>query len=268
MEKKYKITKYNYRNEKITGKLCIVMIADLHNQQYGRNNEELLFAIRREHPDMIVLPGDMIVCQSSEYENNSLTADTIRRMAEIAPVYYAYGNHERGLREGARGTNPDAFCSYEKRLSKCNNIRMLVNSHAMLSKFNICLYGLNLSLDYYSRIFMKPLEQETLHHLLGYFDEERCNILLAHNPDYFRAYSGIHPDLVLSGHNHGGMIRLPVVGGLISPRLHLFPKYDYGMYTNKEKTTSMIVSGGCGMHSIPIRINNPPELVVIHVNYL
>ena len=90
--------------------------------------------------------------------------------------------------------------------------------------------------------------------------------LLAHNPDYFRSYCTLHPDLIVSGHNHGGMIRIPGIGGVISPRLHPFPKYDYGVYESADIKTKMVVTAGCGMHSIHIRINNPPEMVVIDVN--
>ena len=90
--------------------------------------------------------------------------------------------------------------------------------------------------------------------------------MLAHNPDYFRSYCTLHPDLIVSGHNHGGMIRIPGLGGVISPRLHPFPKYDYGVYESTDSQTKMVVTAGCGMHSIHIRINNPPEMVVIDVN--
>ena len=85
--------------------------------------------------------------------------------------------------------------------------------------------------------------------------------MLAHHPAYFDAYASWGADLTLSGHLHGGMIRLPFVGGLVSPQMRLFPKYDKGLYTKKGK--KLIVSAGLANHTVNIRINNPPELVVI-----
>lgn len=263
MRQTFKITKYNYINPKVTRPLRIVVIADLHNQVYGAENTELLAFIRQAAPDLILLPGDMVVCRKKECANNMKTAETVCRLTETAPVYYEYGNHERGLLEEIRETE-GCFAQYEARLKDCPNLHFLVNTHAYLPEFNIDLYGLDLSRDYYKRLFKKPLNPDTLVQMLGTPDTERCNILLAHNPDYFRAYVGYGADLVLSGHNHGGMIRLPGLGGVISPRLHPFPKYDYGRYSRQE--TTMFVTSGCGMHSIHVRINNQPEIVWIDVN--
>lgn len=265
MGKKFQITRYNFINKKISRPLHIVMIADLHDQVYGIGNEELLTAIKKEQPDIILLPGDMIVCRKSEAENNLATAETIWKMTEIAPVYYAYGNHERGLVEAVRETD-GLWDMYVQKLQNMRNLHMLVNDHILLEAWNLCITGLDLPRGYYKRIIKKPLRDDALTSMIKPLQSEYFNILLAHNPDYFRAYCRQNPDLILSGHNHGGMIRLPRLGGVVSPRLHPFPKYDYGVYENERYTTKMIVTSGCGMHSIHIRINNPPEMVVIHVN--
>ncbi|MDE7197816.1 MAG: hypothetical protein K2O15_02920, partial [Lachnospiraceae bacterium] len=82
-----------------------------------------------------------------------------------------------------------------------------------------------------------------------------------HNPVYFDAYEAWGADLVVSGHVHGGIMRLPVLGGVISPALTLFPKYDGGVFYEKEST--MILSRGLSSHTLPIRIFNPGELIVI-----
>ena len=91
--------------------------------------------------------------------------------------------------------------------------------------------------------------------------DDTFNILLAHHPLYGEAYAGWGADLTLSGHLHGGIVRLPHFGGMISPQLRPFPKYDRGMYEIRGK--KLIVSAGLGSHTIPLRINNPPQLVVI-----
>ena len=107
------------------------------------------------------------------------------------------------------------------------------------------------------------MKKEYLEGLLPEGRQDCFQILLAHNPDYFPAYAAWGADLVLSGHLHGGVIRLPLLGGVISPRLHLFPHYDGGKFTCGNST--MIVSRGLGMHTIPFRFNNPGELVDITI---
>ena len=99
--------------------------------------------------------------------------------------------------------------------------------------------------------------------LVGDPDESRFNILLAHNPDYFKNYVKWGADMTLSGHVHGGVVRIPFWIGVISPMCMLFPKYSGGMY--KKNDRAMIVSRGMGMHTIPLRMFNPAEIVVIRI---
>lgn len=265
MSMNFQVVRYNFINHKVRKPLRIVMIADLHNQVYGTGNEALLSAIGAEQPDMILLPGDMIVCRKSERKNNRVTADTIRKMTGIAPVYYSYGNHERGLLECVRETD-GIWEEYSHYLEGIKHLHMLVNAYEFIEPWNVCVYGLDLPRVYYKRLIKKPLREDVLTSMLGEMQPDHCNVLLAHNPDYFLAYCALHPDLIVSGHNHGGMVRLPGLGGVISPRLHPFPKYDYGVYERVDSGTKMVVTAGCGMHSIHIRINNPPEMTVINVN--
>ena len=93
--------------------------------------------------------------------------------------------------------------------------------------------------------------------------EDYC-ILLSHRPEYFRTYVSESIDLVLSGHAHGGQFRLPFIGGLIAPGQGIFPKYDAGAYS--ENRTTMIVSRGIGNSIIPVRFNNRPEVVIVHLD--
>ena len=265
MSMDFQVVRYNFINRKVRKPLRIVMIADLHNQVYGLENTNLLSTVGVERPDMILLPGDMIVCRKSERKNNRVTADTIRKMTGIAPVYYSYGNHERGLYECVRETE-GIWEEYSRYLEDVKNLHMLVNVHEVLEPWNVCLYGLDLPRPYFKRLIKKPLREDVLISMLGEMQPDRCNVLLAHNPDYFRSYCTLHPDLIVSGHNHGGMVRLPGLGGVISPRLHPFPKYDYGLYESVDSQTKMVVTAGCGMHSIHVRINNPPEIVVIAID--
>ena len=123
------------------------------------------------------------------------------------------------------------------------------------------IWGLELDQSYFRRGRTAQLTSSVIEGLLGKPDEQCYNILLAHHPSYFPAYAVWGADLSLSGHLHGGMIRLPFLGGVVSPQVRLFPKYDKGMYMLDGK--KLIVSAGLGNHTVNLRINNPPELVVI-----
>lgn len=262
--KDFIITEYNFISKKLVRPVCIAMLADLHNRQYGDHNERLLAAINNQRPDFIMLAGDMIICREQEKVHNLRTADFVFGLSKIAPVIYGIGNHEKGVIEEIRETN-GVWKEYIQMLSSCPNIHILQDGKLFLQEYNICIYGLDLELAYYKRIVMKKLDKTVLYTKLGTPNPKQYSILLAHNPDYYKVYKEWNADLILSGHNHGGMIRLGCLGGLVSPRLHPFPKYDYGLYEDKNKKNRMIVTSGCGFHSIPLRINNPPELCVLHI---
>lgn len=264
MKQKIKVKRYNFIQKKLTKPLRILMLADLHNEVYGTKNHDLLLLIKQEQPDMILLPGDMIVCREKACQSNIETAETLAKLAELAPVYYAYGNHERGLEDEIRDTEGN-WKQYKQRLEQIEGLHILKNDRVYLKEYNVCITGLDLPRSYYKRFVKKKLTKEALWHYIGRLPETACNILLAHNPDYFRSYCYANPDFILSGHNHGGMVRLPFLGGVVSPRLHPFPKYDYGLYESRDGGSRMIVTSGCGMHSIRIRIHNPKEVVVIEV---
>lgn len=107
------------------------------------------------------------------------------------------------------------------------------------------------------------METEYLNRVLGNPEKKCFNLLIAHNPDYFDAYADWGADLTVSGHVHGGLMRLPFLGGVISPKLRLFPHYDGGRFEKDGK--EMILSRGLGTHTLPIRIFNPGEMVVIRL---
>ena len=261
---KLRIIDYNFTSKKINRPLRIVYFADLHNCRYGVDNTDLIRRIQGLNPDYILLAGDMVVGHPHQESENLKTAHMIITLSEIAPVYYAVGNHEKGILDCVCGMEDGFRDSFLSVLETSENVKLLRNHHEFLEADNIDIYGLDLERAYYQRVIQKPLSNEHMLACLKTPDKERFNILLAHNPDYFESYAGWQADLVLSGHNHGGMIRLPMLGGLVSPRLRIFPKYDYGLY-HKDKT-DMILTGGAGSHSHNFRLNNPPEIVMIQLH--
>ena len=125
------------------------------------------------------------------------------------------------------------------------------------------IYGFELEEFYYQKFCWADFQEEELERILGKPDEEYYNILLAHNPVYFHAYAQWGADLTVSGHLHGGIIRIPGIGGVITPQARLFPRYDAGHF--RWKGRDLVVSRGLGTHTINLRIFNPPELSVIRL---
>lgn len=236
-----------------------VMLSDLHNKQYGAGNERLLAAVRKAEPEGILIAGDMLTSQSTGYVRPAL--ELVKALAGSWPVYYGYGNHEYRMQ-----TEPErygsGFAAYRKELEEAGVI-FLENESVLLPEAGIRIWGLQTGREYYKKCRRVSMEVSVLNRLLGRPEEGVFHILLAHNPEYFPAYAGWGADLVLSGHVHGGIMRLPLLGGVLSPSLRFFPKYDGGLF--REGGSRMILGRGLGSHTIPVRVFNPGELVVIEL---
>lgn len=257
----YSMTHYEINVQKsisaLNRKLRIVLITDMHGRSYGNNDKPVKDIINAE-PDIILLAGDMIVGRNTSY--NDRAADFICRLAEKIPVYYAYGNHESRQEDYYE----QIFSDYRQRLIKAGVI-FLKNNMTVSEKYdNIVLYGLELPLYSYERKCHFFSTERYLNNKLSEPDMGKLNILMAHDPIFFNDYVKWGADIILSGHVHGGIIRLPFLGGLISPRYELFPKYDQGLYSSKS--SYMLVSRGFGNHSLPIRVFNKPEIIIFDIN--
>ena len=262
--RKLVVTRYQIRNEKLPAAFDgfqIVHLSDLHNACFGEQNEQLLHRIKEENPDIIVVTGDMFVGKPGK--DVTFAADTLNMLCEIAPVYFSMGNHALrvSLYRDTYGDMWELFCN---RLSP--KINLLFDDTAVIHKEKACIYlhGLNLTPELYQRFIKTPMPEDYLDSLFGVCDDSKYHIFMAHNPDYFSDYATWGADLTFSGHVHGGMIRLPFLGGALSPMIHFFPKYDKGLFKNSNKY--MILSGGLGNHTFKFRVNNLPEIVSVTLN--
>ncbi len=235
----------------------IVHLSDLHGKRYGKRNEILLRAIDREKPDLIAMTGDM--ADTSRGAGPCLL-DLCRRLRQRYPVYFVMGNHEQAL-------NWPIQSVLLRRLEKMGVV-LLNNECRQLRRGGayVNFYGLATPMLYYKDPLKAEYERrahfsaDDAGKLLGEIDAGHFNILLAHNPLYYPSYRDWGADLTLSGHIHGGIIRIPGKGGLLSPDLTFFPKYDGGLFTEKGK--HLVVSRGLGNHFL-VRVLNPPELVAV-----
>ncbi len=258
---RFVVVQHSFEHAKIVQPYRAVVLADLHNKKYGTDNEKLLHAIREEHPDGIFIAGDMITAARGKSIKGVL--EFLEVLAKDFPIYYGNGNHEFRLK-----IYPEKYGDISKELEDSfakMKINHLLNSHVTLKNHGISIYGLEIAKEYYQRFKAYPMKEEYLPQLLGNPVDDTFNILLAHNPEYFPQYAQWGTDLVLSGHIHGGMVRLPFGKGrgVISPMVKFFPQYDGGVF--KEEKSTMLLSRGLGTHTIPIRLFNPGELLVINL---
>ncbi len=237
----------------------IVMLSDLHETVHGKDNEEVFSIIDGIGPDAVFFAGDMISSGGKRFSDYKRTLSFIEHLSRRYPVYYGIGNHEEKLKRPP-GTQIKQWLYYTGELEKLS-VHILQNEKVYIRDAGIVVYGLDLENKYYRKLKELPVPEGYLKELFGEPDREYYSVLIAHFPDQFPAYAGWGADLVLSGHIHGGIIRLPFLGGVVSPQLKLFPKYDSGLF--REGSSVMILSRGLGTHTIPLRINNRAEIVHI-----
>lgn len=257
---RFTIREYHCSSGSLKKGMKIVLLSDLHSKSFGRDNRRLLQAIEDIGPDMILIAGDMYTAGLGQ--TTDVAEKLVCTLAARYPVYYGMGNHEYKTRMFPKEYG-EVYDDYVQKLGQAG-VRLLINEKVCLSEVPVDIFGLDLGREYYPKMRHARMEKDYLTGLLGRPDETRFSVLIAHNPDYFEEYAAWGADLVVSGHVHGGLMRLPVLGGVLSPAIRLFPKYDGGLF--REGKSTMVLSRGLGTHTLPIRIFNPGELVVIQVD--
>lgn len=259
------ITHYNIETAKLQNskenKLDkkIIMLSDLHNKEYGQGNVKLLDAIRTEQPDIIIIAGDMLVGKSTVPFEKAVYF--MEKLSEIAPIYYGNGNHEQRMKESVDKFGRK-YVDYKDALQE-HGIIFLENEskNIKLGDKEICISGLEIPLRFFERRSSYDFERKEISDQLGKASP-LYQIIIAHHPLYAEEYIDWGADLVLSGHLHGGVVRLPYIGAFITPQFKFFPKYSGGNYKYKE--SDIIVSRGIGEHTIKVRFANKPEVIVLH----
>ena len=241
-------TEYYIENYKINKEIRIVQISDLHEKNFGKDNKKLIEEICEASPDLIVFTGDIIERTSKDDPTEYLT-NLLQKLRDVAPVYFCLGNHEE---------SSPYFQVFKDTVSR-NGATLLDDSYT-----DISIKGQNIrigALSYYRSWYVD-------HHrfLKDFSDTENFTLLLCHYPEYYvwgvKRYS---IDLMLSGHTHGGMIRLPFMGGLYAPEQGWFPECDKGLFDDENAT--IIISAGLGSSpSYMPRFFNPPEIVSVTIN--
>ena len=225
--------------------LRILQISDLHGRSFGEEFRLLLREASAAEADLILLTGDLFE-KNTEFES---LEPLIRGLRELAPVYYVTGNHEWQRRD---------LPSCLEQLEQWGAV-VLQNEYCLLEKggSTMVIAGVDDPCG--------PYDQKTPRELMEEIRREQGDdsfvLVLDHRNDRLPLWSELGADLVLSGHCHGGVIRLPFVGGLIGPGRKLFPEFDAGLYVQGQ--TQLYVSRGLGF---PLRILNRPHLPVLTIN--
>ena len=228
----------------------IVLVSDLHNASFGKEQNRLIEKIQAEKPDMIAITGDLI---DSNHTDIDVAMQFVIEAKEIAPIYYVTGNHEAWVNEYETVIKPQLIE---------NDVMILEDTSVFLEREgqHITVVGLDdPAMELKGDVFgeTEAMVDTKLERLKG----RGFSILLSHRPELISVYAAHSISLVLSGHAHGGQIRIPFIGGICAPNQGWFPKYTAGVY--QEENTKMIVSRGLGNSVIPVRVNDCPEVVVV-----
>lgn len=251
------VRRYEISSSKLNRDKKYVFLTDLHSRSFGKNNEKLIKMIDETSPDAILISGDMYT--AIEGDDTSVCFNLLKKLSLKYKIFFANGNHERKTKE-RKDEFPNMYDDLKKVLEECKIIHL---ENKQYENDDTIISGLDLDFKYYKKFLNINPSYDELNGALGECNKDKFNIMLAHNPEYFADYALWGADLVLSGHYHGGLVRLPLIGGVISPRYRLFPKYDFGEYEMND--SKMYLSCGLGAHTLPIRMFNPGEITLIEI---
>lgn len=261
---------------KIKRPKTVVFLSDLHDKEFGEGNVRLLKALRTVKPDMVLIGGDTMVAKEGKadlgatrrlldglcslWQEGLPAIDSPVCAGAACHIFYGNGNHEQRLcRE--RGIYGSLYREFRELLHE-RRICYL-SDRTVQADEDICISGLDIDRAYYRDLVPDEMEPEYIRRHLGGADRSKFQILMAHSPLFFKAYAAWGADLALAGHFHGGTIRIPGLGGVMTPQYQFFLPCCAGTF--ERGTSHMIVSRGLGTHSINIRIFNKPQVVVVRL---
>lgn len=249
LNRSFTVSFYQVRCDKVSDNIRIIELADLHNWQFGKENQKLVEKIEALQPDLIVYAGDMMNYRDDDY---SVLFNLSDRLCEIAPIYACYGNNEL-----------DQYLFEDKQFVEKleeHGVELLSNEAMDVSVKNTVLQLIAVSDD------LKQYDIETNNGKKFVESLEptgNCRVCLTHYPELFKEkllYKGI--DVAFTGHAHGGLVRVPVIGGLYSTGEGFLPDLTEGV-VKMQDGAQVVISRGLGNSHLVPRINNQPELVVV-----
>lgn len=237
---------HTMESDEITNPVRLVVITDLHQKEFGKNNARLIKKVSEQSPDLILTLGDLTEKNAHTDEASFYLESLVTRLSGIAPVYSCLGNQERYSEN--RQLYEEVLTSAGATLLELSTEDIDVNGN------KIRLGGLS---------YYRTWDEESNAYLQDFINTDSFTLLLCHHPELYMWGIKTYPfDLMVSGHTHGGMIRLPFVGALQAPEQGRFPKYAGGFYDTGQGYLAVCKGLGSSPEYVP-RFHNPPEIMVI-----
>ena len=239
----------------------LAVLSDLHDRDFGGDNRHLAEVVASSEPDLILLVGDML---NGDSESSTRVTALVRRLADIAPVYFALGNHELDYMERKGGDLTAELTAAGADVLDRAYRDLTVNGQRLRLGG---LYDYAFALDDFNTCDPACMDAEVYGFLSSFQDTDHCRILLSHRPDSFALGDAVEAwtvELVVSGHDHGGQVVLPILGGVFGGDQGLFPEYVHGLYD--KEGVCLAVTSGLGSHREKLpRMWNPPEIMVVEL---
>jgi uncharacterized protein len=227
----------------------IIQLSDLHDAMFGEKHADIVNEVVKIAPDAIYITGDFIDRNRYDLEQSLLLVEAIK---DVAPIYYVTGNHEISIND------VDRIKSSLQELG----VHVLSDERKILTSAEGEVMAIGGIEDPLSSAGEEQVTVErAVEKAFDGVPKDTFKILLSHRPEYFEVYVRNGINVTFSGHAHGGQVRIPGIGGLISPGQGIFPKLTSGIH--EEDGSQLVVSRGIGNSLFPIRVFNKPEIVVV-----
>lgn len=250
---------YQINSDKIAIPIKVLQLTDLHNSEFGENNQELIDRIASQSPDLILLTGDLL--NSGEFVTE-IAANLISSLCQIAPVYLSFGNHEIEYRDNFNRDIAQLYQSAGATVLNYEYKDIIINGQPLRIGG---IYGYCLPDKYLETGEADPGECKFL---WEFENTDRYKILLSHLPIAWLKNDGLEEwdiDCVFSGHLHGGQVILPGIGGVYAPDMGWFPGQLKGIFDSEDGKRHLVLSSGLGNTELVPRFNNIPEIVCVEL---
>ena len=248
---------YQISSDKINTPVRILQLTDLHNSEFGENNQELIDRVASQSPDLILITGDLM---NSDETRTDIAINLISSLCDIAPLYISLGNHEIEYQDNFNIDIVELYQAVGAEVLECQYEDITVNGQQLRlgGIYGYCLPAKYLETD--------EADPEECAFLTDFQNTDLYTVLMCHIPVCWMINDGLEEwdvDCVLSGHLHGGQVVLPLIGGVYAPDMGWFPGRLKGIFSSETGNKVLVLSSGLGnTENIP-RFNNIPEIVVV-----